>query len=139
MDLYINQGTRFEGKWKRLTEYFLFLDAGGTIAPVFQDFDQDGFPELLIGKATSKISFYQNREVLQTRLQKINGLSTEGIKWTDPPLEILSKVCERLGGEPLCFPILAEALTIPNSVEPSLEGYLVSFDPPAPCQESVGQ
>ena len=132
MDLYINQGTRFEGKWKRLTEYFLFLDAGGTIAPVFQDFDQDGFPELLIGKATSKISFYQNREVLQTRLQKINGLSTEGIKWTDPPLEILSKVCERLGGEPLCFPILAEALTIPNSVEPSLEGYtayvLLPFD-----------
>ncbi len=58
---YRNIGTRFEGAWELAADRFLILDVGGYAAPLFHDFDGDGWADLFLAGDSETIPFYRNR------------------------------------------------------------------------------
>lgn len=123
INFYYNRGTSFQPKWELESDHFLFIDAGGFASPVFHDLNSDGFLELLIGSSTFNVVHYENREVLQKGLNKIDELDLSNIDWKQNHLTILELVCEQLQGPPLCLAPLARAFNIPNTVNQSLNEY----------------
>lgn len=123
ISFYYNKGTAFEPQWDLESERFLFIDAGGYASPLFYDLNGDGFSELLVGTSTTSIVYYENREVLQTGLKKIQELDLSGIDWKDDHLTILEKACAQLNGAPACLPALERAFRISEEVEQNLEAY----------------
>lgn len=140
VSILINKGNIFQGKWQKAWERFLFIDVGGYASPVFYDYNKDGFPELFLGTSTSSIIFYENREIIQTGLKKINGLDVNGWDWSKKPEFLLNKACEILEGVPGCLPQIAGAFQIPTSVEasiPAYSNYLYNINPPRKKEKEV--
>ncbi len=123
ISFYYNNGSSFAPKWKMESDRFLFIDAGGYASPVFYDLNQDGFDELLVGSSTSQMIYYENREVLQTQLPRIQNVDLSEINWKDDHLLILQNVCNQLDGAPACLPALGRAFNIPNDVNQDLQTY----------------
>ncbi|MBF0288113.1 MAG: VCBS repeat-containing protein [SAR324 cluster bacterium] len=123
ISFYYNKGNAFQPKWEMETDRFLFIDVGGYASPIFYDFDNDGFTELLVGTSTSKIIHYENREVLQNGLRKITELNLSNINWKENHLRILERACQQLQGDPACLPVLARAFNIPDDIPQELKQY----------------
>ncbi len=130
LSFYHNQGTRFAPKWVLESEHFLFIDSGGFSAPNFHDLNQDGYPELVLGTATSMVVQYDNRELLQTGLGKLAQLDLTQIDFRASVQNVLAQACALLRGEPECVVTMNTAFGLPDTVKTlgDLEANLLSPD-----------
>lgn len=120
MSFYYNKGNPFQPKWELESDRFLYIDAGGYAAPKFYDLSGDGFSELLIGTSTSKIVYYENREILQRGLNRLTDVDLSEIDWKEDHSVIIQNVCQQLED---CLTPLAAAFNIPETVEITQEAY----------------
>lgn len=65
---YKNVGMPQEAKWEKITDYYAEIDVGFNAAPTFVDIDNDGDPDLFLGKGANgcnggTIRFYRNNGI----------------------------------------------------------------------------
>jgi hypothetical protein len=117
INYYLNGGDRFEPQWIIKSKHFQFIDTGGNVAPTFKDLNQDNFPELFLGTASSMVIYYENNEVLMDQLSKISDIQLEKLDKSASFEVILSQACKQLRGLPECLTTLAAAFGVPQEVK----------------------
>ncbi|MBI1804379.1 MAG: VCBS repeat-containing protein [Ignavibacteriae bacterium] len=60
LSFYRNDGTVNAPSWARVSEFYQNIFVVGNAKPVFQDMDNDGDADLLVGNADGEIFFYEN-------------------------------------------------------------------------------
>jgi len=117
INYYLNGGDRFAPQWIIKSKHFQFIDTGGNVAPTFKDLNQDNFPELFLGTASSMVIYYENNEVLMDQLSKISAVQLEKLDKLSSFEVILSQACKQLRGFPECLTTLAAAFGVPQEVK----------------------
>ena len=117
INYYLNGGDRFAPQWIIKSKHFQFIDTGGNVAPTFKDLNQDNFPELFLGTASSMVIYYENNEVLMDQLSKISAVQLEKLDKSASFEVILSQACNQLRGFPECLTTLAAAFGVPQEVK----------------------
>jgi hypothetical protein len=125
-----NQGGVFKPNWVLESSHFLFIDSGGFSAPNFHDLNRDGYPELLLGTASSNMILYENRELLRSGLAKVPGLDLKQIDFRGDIASVLNQACAGIGAAPECVLKMAAAFGLPDTIKTleDLEAALLSPD-----------
>ena len=123
LNFYVNRGNSLEPKWELESERFLYINTGGFAAPVFFDFNGDFFPELMIGTATSRVIYYENRELIFAGLKNIPQLALDQLNQLEAPEKILKSACEQLanGDVAVCLQAMLPAYGLQPAEANSLE------------------
>ncbi|MBG56250.1 MAG: hypothetical protein CL935_03875 [Deltaproteobacteria bacterium] len=114
IDFYLNIGDRFVPNWKIKSKHFQFIDVGGFVSPTFYDLNNDNYPELFLGTATSRIIKYENHEILTSMLNKIKSFDPNYFDKSSSVESILSSACKELNGFPECLIELKKAFSVPE-------------------------
>ena len=117
LNYYLNNGDRFAPQWLLKSKHFQFIDTGANVAPTFKDLNQDNFPELFLGTASSMVIYYENNEVLLDQLSKISAVQLKKLDKSSSFNNILSQACRQLRGLPECLATLAAAFGVPAEVK----------------------
>ena len=114
LNYFLNIGDRFAPNWKLKSNHFQFIDAGGFVAPTFYDLNNDNYPELFLGTATSRIINYANHEIMTKKLSKIKSIDPDTFDKTDSVEKMLYIACRELNGFPECLTELSKAFEVPE-------------------------
>ena len=112
LNFYLNIGDLYSPDWELKSNHFQFIDAGGFVAPTFHDLNNDSYPELFLGNATSRIINYENHEILTSMLSKIKLIDSASYDKNDSVKIILSRACKELNGLPDCLNELSKAFGV---------------------------